>query len=75
MLNPNGLYQLTLLQFGLSSPPSPFHKIISTIIEGCPGTRNLLDPIIRAGVGFADHDKNLEVVLQKLAEFNATANG
>ena len=74
MITPNGLYQWTRLPFRLCSAPSAFQKMISKIIEGCPRTKNLLDDILVAGVGFAVHDKHLEMVLQKLKEFNSTAN-
>ena len=74
MIKPNGLYQWTRVPFGLCAAQSSFKKIISIIIDGCPRTKKLLDDIILAGVGYGEHDKNLEMVFQKFTEFNATAN-
>ena len=38
----------------------------------CPKTKILLDAVVVCGAGNADHDKNLEAVLQRLTEYNAT---
>ena len=74
MITPIGLYQWTRIPFGLCSAPSAFQKIIEKIIEGCPRTKNLLDDIIVSGRDQAEHDRNLDMVLRRLSEYNATIN-
>ncbi|KAJ7998292.1 hypothetical protein DPEC_G00221180 [Dallia pectoralis] len=41
-----GLYRYTRMPFGLSSAPSCFQKIMSTILASCPGTVAYLDDIV-----------------------------
>ena len=74
MITPIGLFQWRRLPFGLSSAPSCFQKIVANIIDGCQGTRNLLDDILVSGRSNADHDGKLETVLKRLNEYNATIN-
>ena len=74
MITHRGLYQWTRVPFGLNSAPSCFQKIIRTILEGCPRTTNFIDDIVVAGVGTVDHDRNLDMVLHRLHEYNATIN-
>ena len=75
MITPFGLYQWTRVPFGLCSAPSCFQKIISKMIEGCKRTKNLLDDIVVCGANKQEHDANLQAVLNRLSQHNATVNG
>jgi hypothetical protein len=60
--------------FGISCAPEMYQRIISQVLQGCTGVRNILDGIIVHGATKEDHDRNLEVLLQRLREKGLTLN-
>ena len=75
MVTPFGLYKWVRLPFGLCSAPACFQKIVTQLIAGVPGVKNLLDDIIISGRNQAEHDDRLKRVLQNLADHNVVING
>jgi len=69
-----GVFQYRRMPYGLSSAPSAFQKIITSVLSGCDGALNLLDDIVVHGKNQEEHDKRLHKVLSKLAEVNLTLN-
>ena len=57
-----GLYSYTRMPFGLSSAPSCFQKIMSTILASCLSTVAYLDDIVVPGPDTATHDTRLQQV-------------
>ncbi|KAI0209575.1 hypothetical protein LSAT2_005732 [Lamellibrachia satsuma] len=62
------------MPYGPSSAPSAFQKIISSVLSGIDGCINLLDDIVIHGRSKDQHDKRLQLVLDRLAEYHITLN-
>lgn len=69
-----GVFRFTRMPFGLSSAPSCFQKIMSTILTGIPGVVIYLDDIVVHGPTPALHDEHLHRVLSVLSKHNLTLN-
>ncbi|KAJ8332549.1 hypothetical protein SKAU_G00423380 [Synaphobranchus kaupii] len=69
-----GVFRYARMPFGLSSAPSCFQKIMSTIFTGIPGVVIYLDDIVVHGPTPALHDEHLHQVLSVLAKHNLTLN-
>ncbi len=70
----DGVFQYRRTCFGLSSAPSAFQKIISTVISGIDGTINYLDDIVVSGPSKEIHDARLQATLQRLDKHNLVLN-
>ena len=66
---PIGLFQYTVLPFGLATAPSIFQMVMDTILSGIPNCAVYLDDIIVGGKDEEEHNQNLVVVLDRLASF------
>ncbi|XP_048241609.1 uncharacterized protein K02A2.6-like [Haliotis rufescens] len=62
------------MPYGLSSSPSAFQKILSSILQGLKGAQNMMDDIVVHGKDQIEHDQRLERVLTKLSHYNVTLN-
>ena len=69
-----GLWRYKRLMFGISSAPEAYQSIIQQSLHGCPGVRNISDDIIVYGKNQAEHDQNLEAVLQRIKDKGLTLN-
>ncbi|XP_054759514.2 uncharacterized protein K02A2.6-like [Lytechinus pictus] len=69
-----GLFQFKRVCFGLSSAPSAFQKLMSSILAGLSGVQCYLDDIIIYGDTLSTHDTNLRAVLQRLQSVGLTLN-
>ena len=69
-----GVYQYKRVCFGLSSAPSAFQKMLSTILAGLKGVQNYLDDVIVYGETEAEHNKNLYNVMSKLKSYGISLN-
>jgi hypothetical protein len=69
-----GLWQYKRLNFGMSCSAEIFQRIISDVIAGIPGTRNISDDIYVGGKDITEHDERLRLVLKRLSEYNLTVN-
>ena len=70
-----GVFRYTRMPFGLSSAPSCFQKVMSTILAGVPGTAVYLDDIVVHGPDQATHDARLHRVFVALTKHHLTLNG
>ncbi|XP_041360993.1 uncharacterized protein K02A2.6-like [Gigantopelta aegis] len=69
-----GLFRFKRVCFGLSSAPSCFQKMMSTILCNVPGVQCFIDDVIVYGRTKAEHDRNLNLVLQRLTDAGLTLN-
>ena len=69
-----GVFRYTRMPFGLSSAPSCFQKVMSTILAGVPGTAVYLDDIVVHGPDQATHDARLHRVFEALTKHHLTLN-
>ena len=60
-----GLWQFTVMPFGLSNAPTTFERLMEQALAGLPLNKALiyLDDVLVAGRSFAEHIANLRVVL------------
>ena len=77
---PYGRYRWLRLPFGLSVSPEIFQKRVNQTLEGLEGVLNIADDILVYGVGDtaeqanADHDRKLEMLLQRCRERGIALN-
>ena len=64
-----GLYEYTLLPFGVASAPAVFQRAMDSILQGIPQVICYLDDILITGRSEAEHVSNLEAVLERLQEY------
>ncbi|KAG5899439.1 hypothetical protein JTB14_033630 [Gonioctena quinquepunctata] len=64
----SGLWQFTVMPFGLCNAPATFERLMETVLKGLSWNTCLvyLDDIIVVGRSFEDHVKNLEEVFLRL---------
>ena len=60
--------------YGLSSAPSAFQKILSSILEGCHGCAHIIDDVVVHGNGQVEHDRNLNQVMARIKKHNVKLN-
>ena len=79
-VTPFGRYRWKRLPFGLSASSEIFQKRVSQALEGLDGILNITDDVLIYGVGdtqeeaLADHDRNLEALLQRCKAHGITLN-
>ncbi|CAB3986536.1 Uncharacterized protein K02A2.6 [Paramuricea clavata] len=69
-----GLFRYKRLPFGLSCASEVFQNAIQQALQGLNGVRNIADDIIVWDKTQAQHDKNLEALLQRLVINKLTLN-
>ena len=69
-----GLFRYKRLPFGLSCASEVFQNAMQQALQGLDGVRNIADDIIVWGKNQAQHDKNLEALLQRLVVKKLTLN-
>ena len=66
----SGLYEFTVMPFGLCNAPATFQRLMETVLAGL--TRNVcldyIDDILVLGATFTDHLENLRKVFERLRE-------
>uniref|UniRef100_A0A1X7SMY3 Reverse transcriptase domain-containing protein n=1 Tax=Amphimedon queenslandica TaxID=400682 RepID=A0A1X7SMY3_AMPQE len=71
---PFGLYQFTVMPFGLKGAPATFQRLMDCVIRGLESfVSAYLDDIIVFSESFEEHAKHLERVLLRLREAGLTA--
>jgi transposase InsO family protein len=71
---PMGLFEYSVLPFGVCTAPSIFQQVIDTVLQGLPRTYGYLDDIIIGGTSEQDHWDNLNLVLERLLSFGIKLN-
>ena len=66
----NGLWQFTVMPFGLANAPATFERLMEQVLTGLPWNTALiyLDDILVAGKTFLDQLSHLRSVLQRLRD-------
>ena len=72
----NGLYQFTVMSFGLCNAPATFERLMEKVLSGLPWEVCLLylDDIIVHGRAFGEVIKRLRIVLQRLRDAGLKLN-
>jgi hypothetical protein len=69
-----GNFRYKRLNFGINSAAEIFQKKVEEVIEGIDTTANVSDDIIVGGEDQADHEKKVEMVLERLDKKELTVN-
>ena len=70
----DGLFRFKRVCFGLSSAPSAFQKLMSSVLRGLSGVQCYLDDVIVYGSTQAEHDLHLREVLERLQSVGLSLN-
>lgn len=73
-ITPFGRFCFKRLPFGISSGPEVFQREMSQIVSGIPGVVCDIDDILISGKTQEEHDKRLDMVLQRMKEAGVTLN-
>ena len=71
---PHGLYEFTVLPFGLKTAGVTFTRMMDTVLKGTEGfAAAYLDDVVIYSITFEEHLKHLEIVFEKLSKANLVA--
>ena len=73
-ITPYGRYRYLKLPMGITSAPEVFSRKMTTILEGLPGVKSVLDDICVYGSTKKEHDVRLQACLQRLVQNGVTLN-
>ena len=63
----DGIFRYKRLFFGANSAPEKYQQIIRQVHSGIEGVQNIADYLVVHGKTQAEHDRNLENVIKRLA--------
>ena len=69
-----GIFQYKRLNFGINTAAELFQKAVEHALAGLNGVLNISDDVIIFGKDQEEHDRNLNLVLQRLVEKGLTLN-
>jgi transposase InsO family protein len=69
---PFGRYRFTVVPFGVTFAQEVFHRTVHEQFRDLPGCETDIDDILIWGRTIEEHDRNLERVLNRVAEINMT---
>ncbi|XP_055527162.1 uncharacterized protein K02A2.6-like [Wyeomyia smithii] len=67
-----GLYQFTRLSPGIKSAPGAFQQLVDAMLAGLKSTSGYLDDVLVGGRTEEEHNRNLELVLNRIQEYGFT---
>ena len=73
-ITPVGRFCFNRLPFGITSAPEFYQKRMSHILSGLPGVVCMIDDILVFGQSQQEHDKRLELVLNRINRAGITLN-
>ena len=72
-LTPDGLFQFTVMPFGLVNAPATFSRIMRRVLDGLEGTVNYIDDILVYSSTWTEHTSTLRQLFQRLRAAGLTA--
>ena len=69
---PRGLYQYTVLPFGLTNSPAVFNRVMRQVLHGIPGDEVFVEDVLVHSASIEDHLHLLGNVFSRLRDFNMT---
>ncbi|XP_063586255.1 uncharacterized protein LOC134763618 [Penaeus indicus] len=73
-VTPTGLYEFTVLPFGMRNAPATFQRLMNFLTAGLEGVRCYLDDLVVWSSSWEDHLIRLRALFSTLAEANLTVN-
>ena len=69
-----GLYRYNRLVYGVASAPVVWQRSMDTVLQGLDGVKCIIDDMIVTGKSEAEHLRNLDAVLSRLAHYGLRVN-
>ena len=69
---PEGLFQYTVLPFGLNNSPAVFNRMMRQVLRGIPQVEVFMDDVLIHTASFAEHLQILDQVFARLEEYHLT---
>ena len=73
-VTPDGLYQYTVLPFGMRNAPAVFQRLMSVITTGLEGVSVYLDDLVVYSSSWPQHLAALKALFQRLSDAKLTVN-
>ncbi|XP_076062441.1 uncharacterized protein LOC143037773 [Oratosquilla oratoria] len=73
-ITPEGLYQFTVLPFGLRNAPATFQRLMNIVTAGLVGVRCYLDDLVVFSDSWGEHVDRLRALFAVLAAHSLTVN-
>ncbi|XP_042858103.1 uncharacterized protein LOC122244300 [Penaeus japonicus] len=73
-VTPTGLYEFTVLPFGMRNAPATFQRLMNYLTADLEGVRCYLDDLVDWSSSWEDHLRRLRALFSTLAEANLTVN-
>ena len=73
-VTPDGLYQYTVMPFGLRNAPATFQRLMRTVLSGVKNCEVYLDDVVVFSDTWAEHIHTLRDVFERLLGANLTLN-
>lgn len=73
-VTPFGLYEYTVMSFGLCNAPATFQRLMNMVVAGLEGVAVYLDDVVVFSDTWDDHIKRIGALFCRLAEAHLTVN-
>lgn len=73
-VTPDGLYQYTVLPFGMRNAPAVFQRLMSAVTTGLEGVSVYLDDLVVHSSSWPQHLATLKALFQRLSDAKLTVN-
>ena len=73
-VTPDGLYQYTVMPFGLRNAPATFQRMMNSVLRGVNNCETYLDDVLAFNDTWLEHINTLKQIFQRLGEANLTLN-
>ena len=73
-ITPQGLFEYTVMPFGLANAPHTFQRHLNLVLRGIEGVYVYLDDVVITGKTWEDHLKKLKLVFEAFVRHNITIN-
>ena len=73
-VTPDGLYQYTVMPFGMRNAPATFQHMINSVVSGLEGCAAYIDDVVIYSHSWDQHVSQLRSLFSRLREANLTVN-
>lgn len=73
-VTPDGLFQYTVLPFGMVNAPATFQRLMHRVTSGLEGVHSYLDDLVIHGKTWQEHLSRLQLLFERLAAAGLTVN-
>ena len=73
-VTPDGLYQYTVMSFGMKKAPATYQRMINTVLSGAQGCSAYIDDLVLYSDSWDQHLKQLRSLLCRLQDAQLTVN-